>query len=127
MNELIYNILSTNKDLTNLVGSNIFAMIAPPTVAGDYLVYNITGEDEEKTKDCVVATITNISITIVSDALSRADEIKEKAEKAMKRRGLISNKYVQHITRVGVAQDYSEDKMVVTLDYNIKCSTTISL
>ena len=127
MNELIYNILSTNKDLANLVGNNIFAVIAPPTVTGDYLVYNITGEDEEKTKDCVIATITNISITIVSDVLARADDIKEKVEKAMKRRGLISNNYVQHITRVGVSQDYLEDKMVVTLEYNIKCSTTISL
>jgi len=82
----IYNILSTNSDVSTLVGTRIFPNVAPQTTTFPFIIYDVTGVQPNDTKDGASTLDTNdVMISCYSETYSQASNLAQKIRVAMDR------------------------------------------
>ena len=82
----IYNILSTNSDVSTLVGTRIFPNVAPQTTTFPFIIYDVTGVQPNDTKDGASTLDTNdVMISCYSETYSEASNLAKKIRIAMDR------------------------------------------
>ena len=82
----IYNILSTNSDVSTLVGTRIFPNVAPQTTTFPFIIYDVTGVQPNDTKDGASTLDTNdVMISCYSETYSQASDLAQKIRVAMDR------------------------------------------
>lgn len=73
---IIYSLLSTNNGVTNLVGTKIYPIEAPQTIAFPYIVFQAISNMPTNTKSGVSSMDkTRIQVTIVAKKQSEIDSI----------------------------------------------------
>jgi len=82
----IYNILSNNSDIVNLVDTRIFPNVAPQTTEFPFIIYDVTGVQPNDTKDGPSTLDTNdVMISCYSETYSQASDLAKKIRIAMDR------------------------------------------
>ena len=82
----IYNILSTNSDVSTLVGTRIFPNVAPQTTTFPFIIYDFNGVQPNDTKDGASTLDTNdVMISCYSETYSQASDLAQKIRVAMDR------------------------------------------
>ena len=82
----IYNILSTNGNVSTLVGTRIFPNVAPQTTTFPFIIYDVTGVQPNDTKDGASTLDTNdVMISCYSETYSQASDLAQKIRVAMDR------------------------------------------
>ena len=82
----IYNILSNNSDIVNLVDTRIFPNVAPQTTEFPFIIYDVTGVQPNDTKDGPSTLDTNdVMISCYCETYSQACDLAKKIRIAMDR------------------------------------------
>jgi hypothetical protein len=82
----IYNILSNNTDVVNLVDTRIFPNVAPQTTEFPFIIYDVNGVQPNDTKDGPSTLDTNdVMISCYSETYSQASDLAKKIRIAMDR------------------------------------------
>ena len=83
----IYNILSTDADLTAAVGAKIYPVVAPQTAEPVFVVYNQISSNSIRTKDDPFP-MTNylVQVDTYSESALEAAEVNELVKKALSRK-----------------------------------------
>ena len=82
----IYNVLSTNSDVSTLVSTRIFPNVAPQTTTFPFIIYDVNGVQPNDTKDGVSTLDTNdVMISCYSETYSQASDLAQKIRIAMDR------------------------------------------
>lgn len=118
MEELIYNIIATD-EVKKRVGNNIQPIVASANTNGAYIVYSVTGEEDETTKDGITTTIVDAEVNVVTDSVQQAIAIKIELEKAIKKARKWQDLSVR-AKRTGIAETYSDDKFVVSISFAVR-------
>jgi len=82
----IYNILSTNSNVSTLVGTRIFPNVAPQETRFPFIIYDVTGVQPNDTKDGPSTLDTNdVMISCYSETYTQASDLAQKIRVAMDR------------------------------------------
>lgn len=83
----IYNILSTDADLTAAIGAKIYPVVAPQTAEPVFVVYNQISSNNIRTKDDPFP-MTNylVQVDTYSESALEAAEVNELVKKALSRK-----------------------------------------
>ena len=75
----IYDILSTDGDVSTVVGTRIFPNVAPQTTTFPFIIYDVTGVQPNDTKDGASTLDTNdVMISCYSETYSQASDLAHK-------------------------------------------------
>ena len=86
LGKAIYNILSNDATITDIVSTRIFPSVAPQTTQFPFIIYDITGVDPNDTKDGASTLDTNdVMISCYSETYSEASDLAQKIRVAMDR------------------------------------------
>ena len=86
LGKAIYNILSNDATITDIVSTRIFPNVAPQTTQFPFIIYDITGVDPNDTKDGASTLDTNdVMISCYSETYSEASDLAQKIRVAMDR------------------------------------------
>lgn len=74
----VYEILSTNQDITRYVGNNIYRLIAKNGTKFPYIIFHRESVELPSTKDFIHETVSVVELNIVSDKYNTGIEIADK-------------------------------------------------
>ena len=82
----IYNILSSDTTITNIVSTRIFPNVAPQTTAFPFIIYDVTGVTPNDTKEGPSTLDTNdVMISCYCETYNEASDLAQKIRVAMDR------------------------------------------
>ena len=111
--ETVYNILSNDEAVTDLVGNKIFPLVADINTTFPFIVYKKTFYTPEYTKDGISKKTSQIEIIIASDKYNISVDLADKVFKAISAK---DRKFrLQNNT-----EDFIEDTFIQNLIYNIE-------
>lgn len=111
--ETIYNILSTDTDVTALVGNKIYPIVADVNTSFPFIVYRKSSYTPSYTKDGISSKSATVEIVIASNTYNLGADIAEKVFKAIS----AADKKFRLVTN---SDDYSEDTFIQYLTFNIE-------
>lgn len=111
--ETVYNILSTDIEVTNVVGNKIFPLVADTNTTFPFIIYRKNSYVPEYTKDGISKKSATVEIVIASDKYNIGVDLADKVFKAISAK---DRKFrLQNNT-----EDFIEDTFIQTLIYNIE-------
>lgn len=108
----IYNLLSSDADVTGIVGDRIYPLIADVSTTFPFIVYRKNNYQPEYTKDGISSKWATIEIVIASDKYNEGVELAEKAFQAISK-----NRYFRLENNT---EDFIEDTFIQNLIFNIR-------
>ena len=123
----VYNILSNNSDVTDLVSTRIYPNVARQSSAFPFLVYQVTGDEPTDTKDVPSVLDTNsVEVICYSESYIQASDLADKVRTALDRTtGTHGGLSIQGTTFGGYSEDFDikgddEGVYVKSLDFKIR-------
>ena len=112
LGETINTILSENKDVTDIVGSKIYPLIADISTTFPFIVYKKQNYTPSHSKDGIVKKEAQFEIIIASETYAQSVEIAKKVDKAITA--------YKNIRLINNSDDYLENTFIQNLNYNIE-------
>lgn len=104
--DVLYNLLSNDSDVTDIVSTRIYPFMAIEDIAYPYIVYTIENTDPTQSKDCSGALDTfTVNVELYTETLSELEDLGNKTRTILNRnKGTIETLNVQSINFT--AEDY---------------------
>jgi hypothetical protein len=112
---LIRNILKSNADILELVGDNIFPLIAPKDTVGDIIVYQRDKYSKEYTNMGVSSQQCLVNVGVISDDYDRSQELAELINDALE-----GSHDGNRIRLTDSTEDYADGKYLQVLVFSIE-------
>lgn len=111
--------LLADSGITGYVSTNVFPLVAPENVEGDFIIYNRDKYSKVWTKMGVVDDVCEVFVTIVSDNYDRSVEIAEIVDKVITGEHTDTNKRII-ADLVDSTETFDDFKYIQTLLFKIK-------
>jgi len=113
-NKYLYALLKEDSELSELVGNNIFPIVAEESVSYPFIIFTRNSLSTEYTKTNVVKDSITFSIAIASKNYSETATIAERIRKILE---LHRDDYFGRIYLTGVVENFIEDAYIQTLTF----------
>lgn len=114
VSKYIYSILKNDEKLKEMVGDNIYPLIAEQSVTFPFIIFKKTGITTQYTKDLKVYDQVDFSILIISnkyeDSINVAERVRELIE-------CTSDPNLKYTRLTSVNEDYIDDSYVQELSF----------
>lgn len=111
LGETIYNILSNDESVTDIVGAKIYPMVADVSTTFPFIVYRKASYTPTYTKDGITSKDGVFEIVIASDRYNQSVELADRVNNAFTA--------YRNIRLNSNSEDYIENTFIQTLTYNI--------
>lgn len=108
----VYNLLSTHKELTDLVGNKIYPLISDISTTFPFVVFRKDNYTPTYTKDGISSKSARIEIIVASDKYDNSVDVAEEVLNAISK----NRKYRLEVN----TEDYIEDTFIQNLIFNIE-------
>lgn len=116
----IRNLLISNTGLTEMVGANIYPIIAPENTTGDVILYYRDEYSKEYTSgNLIVNENCKIFIAIISDDYDRSIAITEMVNDTIEGVHLDKNNYTYNCRLIDSTEDFEDKKYIQILLFQI--------
>lgn len=116
----IRNILIGNSGITQMVGNNIYPIIAPENTTGDIILYYRDEYGKEYTNGNVIVNENcKIFIAILSENYDRSIQITEKVNELIEGTHLNKNNYKYNCRLIDSTEDFEDKKYIQILLFQI--------
>lgn len=118
----VYQILSNDTKVKEMVGNNIYPLIANQGTTYPFIIYRRTGIEPVASKDRFICSeVTSVDVIIASDRYDESIELAELVKDALSgKNGIYSDIKVIDINMISADEDYIEDTFIQNLTFNIK-------
>lgn len=118
----VYQILSNDTKVKEMVGNNIYPLIANQGTTYPFIIYRRTGIEPVTSKDRFICSeVTSVDVIIASDRYDESIELAELVKDALSgKNGIYSDIKVIDINMISADEDYIEDTFIQNLTFNIK-------
>ncbi len=113
----IRQLLIENKAIDALVGQNVFPLIAPDDITGDFIVYQRDEYSKDYSKMGITAQTCKVFITAVSEDYDRSQEIAYQINETLE--GRFSNPDLE-IKLIDSTEDFGDGKFIQILLFSIE-------
>ena len=126
----LYSLLSSNAEVSSVVGTRIFPNVAPQTTTFPFIIYEVDGDDPNDTKDGVsTVDVNNITVSCYSKSYSNASDLALKIRTALDRQsgthGGVSIQSIQYDSYNDIFDDNHEDGVYrKAIDFNVRIINT---
>lgn len=118
----VYQILSNDTKVKEMVGNNIYPLVANQGTTYPFIIYRRTGIEPVTSKDRFICSeVTSVDVIIASDRYDESIEVAELVKDALSgKNGIYSDIKVIDINMISADEDYIEDTFIQNLTFNIK-------
>lgn len=118
----VYQILSNDIKVKEMVVNKIYPLIANQGTTYPFIVYKRTGIEPVTSKDKFICNeITSVDVIIASDRYDESIELAELVQDALNgKNGIYSGINIIDINLISADEDYIEDTFIQNLTFNIK-------
>lgn len=118
----VYQILSNDTKVKEMVGNNIYPLVANQGTTYPFIIYRRTGIEPVTSKDRFICNeVTSVDVIIASDRYDESIEVAELVKDALSgKNGIYSDIKVIDINMISADEDYIEDTFIQNLTFNIK-------
>lgn len=118
----VYQILSNDTKVKEMVGNNIYPLIANQGTTYPFIIYRRTGIEPVTSKDRFICSeVTSVDVIIASDRYDESIELAELVKDALSgKNGIYSDIKVIDINMISADEDYIEDTFIQNLTFSIK-------
>lgn len=118
----VYQILSNDTKVKEMVGNKIYPLIANQGTTYPFIIYKRTGIEPVTSKDRFICSeVTSVDVIIASDRYDESIEVAELVKDALSgKSGIYSGIKVIDINMISADEDYIEDTFIQNLTFNIK-------
>lgn len=118
----VYQILSNDTKVKEMVGNNIYPLVANQGTTYPFIIYRRTGIEPVTSKDRFICSeVTSVDVIIASDRYDESIEVAELVKDALSgKSGIYSGIKVIDINMISADEDYIEDTFIQNLTFNIK-------
>lgn len=118
----VYQILSNDTKVKEMVGNNIYPLVANQGTTYPFIIYRRTGIEPVASKDRFICSeVTSVDVIVASDRYDESIEVAELVKDALSgKNGIYSDIKVIDINMISADEDYIEDTFIQNLTFNIK-------
>lgn len=116
-NKYIYNILKGDSKLAELVGDNIYPLVAEQSVSMPFIIFTKEEVEGVYTKDLLVYDEATISVAVVAENYFQTVSIAERVRALLESR---RDGFFMNISLNSVTEEFSDDAFVQTLRFTSK-------
>lgn len=118
----VYQILSNDAKVKEMVGNKIYPLIANQGTTYPFIIYKRTSIEPLTSKDRFICSeITSVDVIIASDRYDESIELAELVQDALNgKSGIYSGINIIDINLISADEDYIEDTFIQNLTFNIK-------
>lgn len=118
----VYQILSNDTKVKEMVGNNIYPLVANQGTTYPFIIYRRTGIEPVTSKDRFICSeVTSVDVIVASDRYDESIEVAELVKDALSgKNGIYSDIKVIDINMISADEDYIEDTFIQNLTFNIK-------
>ena len=123
--KVIYDILSNNVDVSDIVATRIFPDMADQNTAYPFIVYGVEGTEASDTKDGVSGLDSvNVAVMTYSNSYAQAQDIARKVRTALDRTGGtfegVTVQSIQFLNQSSAAMNLDKRVYIVEQTYNVR-------
>jgi hypothetical protein len=121
--KVIYNILTSDSDLTASIGTKVFPLVAPKDIQPTYIVYNIISHDDKRTKGAGHPIRDyRIQLDIYAETALKSFEVADLVESALNyKSGEFGGVCTWYTTLINSMTDFDDDSEIFRymLEYQV--------
>lgn len=117
---IVRDIILSDSGSSGYVGENIFPIVAPENIVGDFIVYRRDTYKKDETKMGVHADICNLALVVISDNYDRAIEIADYLDNLLTGRHYLSATDTRfEMQLIDSEENYTDNKYMEILMFKI--------
>ena len=114
-------LLSSNEDVTRMVGDRIYPLVSKVDCNFPFIVYQRMSCVPTYTKDGLISEEQNYSITVLADTYSESVELADAVRDALElERGTFAGQHIRNIKFTSVNESWVSDTYVQELNFTIE-------
>lgn len=117
---VVREILISDDDIHNVVGNNIYPLVASEDVNGEFIVYQRDKYSKKATKMGIYEDLCELYVTAISDNYDKAINLASLIDNALVGDHILDGGQKVHIDLADSTETYDDNKYIETLLFSIK-------